>query len=55
MKDFIYKILSLKERELALLCYAILFVFSLFSSYAILRSIRDSLGLEGGEEELKWL
>ncbi|MCH5322515.1 MAG: MFS transporter [Helicobacter sp.] len=55
MKSFIYKILSLKQGEFALLSYATLFVFLLFSSYAILRPIRDSLGLEGGEEELKWL
>ncbi|TLD81168.1 MFS transporter [Helicobacter sp. MIT 11-5569] len=27
----------------------------LFSSYAILRPMRDALGLEGGKDELKWL
>ncbi len=27
----------------------------LFSSYAILRPLRDALGLEGGQDELKWL
>lgn len=55
MQAFLYKILSLKEGELKLLALSCGFIFVLFSSYAILRPMRDALGLEGGEDELKWL
>ena len=55
MRAFIYKILSLKEGELKLLVLSCGFIFVLFSSYAILRPMRDALGLEGGKDELKWL
>lgn len=55
MRAFIYKILSLKEGELKLLALSSSFIFVLFSSYAILRPMRDALGLEGGKDELKWL
>ena len=50
-----YRIFSLKQEELKLLLYSFLFIFMLFSSYAILRPLRDALGLEGGQDELKWL
>ena len=55
MRDFIYKLLSLKEGEFKILALSCGFIFMLFSSYAILRPMRDALGLEGGQEELKWL
>lgn len=55
MKATLYKILSLKEGELKLLALSCGFIFVLFSSYAILRPMRDALGLEGGKDELKWL
>ena len=51
----LYRIFSLKQEELKLLLYSFLFIFMLFGSYAILRPLRDALGLEGGQEELKWL
>ena len=55
MKATLYKILSLKEGEHKLLALSCGFIFVLFSSYAILRPMRDALGLEGGKDELKWL
>lgn len=55
MKTMLYRILSLKEGELKLLALSCGFIFLLFSSYAILRPMRDALGLEGGKDELKWL
>lgn len=55
MQSFLYKIFSLKQGELKLLVYSTLFMFAIFASYAILRPIRDALGLEGHQEELKWL
>lgn len=55
MKATLYRILSLKEGEFRLLLLSFGFIFMLFSSYAILRPMRDALGLEGGKDELKWL
>ncbi|WP_394997719.1 NTP/NDP exchange transporter [uncultured Helicobacter sp.] len=53
--NLLYKIFSVKRGELPLLILSASFIFVLFASYALLRPLRDSLGLEGGEEELKWL
>lgn len=50
-----YKIFSLKDGEFKLLALSFGFIFALFSSYALLRPMRDALGLEGGKDELKWL
>ncbi|MBE2984959.1 MFS transporter [Campylobacter sp. RM9344] len=55
MQKYIYKIFSLNKGEFWLLLYSTLFIFALFASYALLRPIRDALGLTGGKEELKWL
>ena len=52
---FFNKIFSLKEGEFKLLVLSFGFIFVLFSSYALLRPMRDALGLEGGKDELKWL
>ena len=53
--SFFGKVFSLKEGELKLLMLSFGFIFVLFSSYALLRPMRDALGLEGGKDELKWL
>ena len=55
MIEKIYSALSLKKGEAKLLFYSVSFILSLFAVYAILRPIRDALGLTGGQEELKWL
>lgn len=55
MKNFIYKTLSLKPNEWKILLSASVFIFIIFASYAILRPIRDALGIHNTEEELKWL
>ena len=52
---FFHKLLSLKPGEFRLLALSAGFIFVLFSSYALLRPIRDALGLTGGKDELKWL
>lgn len=49
------RLFSLKEGEFKLLILSFSFIFVLFSSYALLRPIRDALGLSGGDDELKWL
>lgn len=55
MRLFFGKLLSLKQGEFRLLVLSFGFIFVLFSSYALLRPMRDALGLEGGKDELKWL
>ena len=52
---FFHKLFSLKPGEFKLLALSAGFIFVLFSSYALLRPIRDALGLTGGKDELKWL
>ena len=52
---FLHKVFSLKDGEFKLLALSFCFIFALFSSYALLRPIRDALGLTGGKDELKWL
>lgn len=53
--DNLMRLFSLKEGEFKLLILSFSFIFVLFSSYALLRPIRDALGLSGGDNELKWL
>lgn len=44
-----------KKSEGKFLLIAVLFIFSLFVSYSLLRPIREALGISGGTGELKWL
>ncbi|TLD97759.1 MFS transporter [Helicobacter jaachi] len=53
--DVLSKIFSVQKSEVLILTLSLLFIFLIFASYAILRPLRDALGLEGGTEELKWL
>lgn len=55
LKVSIFTLFSIKEGEFKLLILSFSFIFVLFSSYALLRPIRDALGLSGGDDELKWL
>ncbi len=52
---FLHKVFSLKDGEFKLLALSFAFIFALFSSYSLLRPVRDALGLSGGESNLKWL
>ncbi len=52
---FLQKVFSLKDGEFKLLLLSFAFIFALFSSYSLLRPVRDALGLSGGESNLKWL
>lgn len=47
------KIFSTNKNDVKILLLSISFIFLVFTSYAILRPIRDALGVEQGE--LKWL
>ncbi|VEJ25942.1 NTP/NDP exchange transporter [Helicobacter cholecystus] len=55
MPSLIYGLFNFKSGEFKILALSCGFIFMLFCSYAILRPIRDALGLEGGQEELRWL
>ncbi len=52
---FLHKVFSLKDGEFKILALSFAFIFALFSSYSLLRPVRDALGLSGGDSELKWL
>ncbi len=51
----LYKLFSLKQGEFKILSLSFVFIFAIFSSYSLLRPIRDALGLTGGVSNLKWL
>ncbi|STP13602.1 NTP/NDP exchange transporter [Helicobacter cinaedi] len=53
--DFCYYLFPIKRNELPLFIWAFCFIFMLFFAYALLRPLRDALGIEGGQDELKWL
>lgn len=42
-------------KDFKLLALSFCFIFSVFCAYAILRPVRDALGIHGSTDELKWL
>src|ERR1700749_2672703 len=49
------KIIDVRPSEAPALAWAWLYMFSLLSSYYILRPIRDQMGIAGGVNNLQWL
>ena len=49
------KIIDVRPSEAPALAWAWLYIFSLLSSYYILRPIRDQMGIAGGVNNLQWL
>ena len=49
------KIIDVKPSEVPALAWAWLYIFSLLSSYYIMRPIRDQMGVAGGVNNLQWL
>jgi AAA family ATP:ADP antiporter len=49
------KIIDVRPNEAPALIWAWLYIFSLLSSYYILRPIRDQMGVAGGVNNLQWL
>jgi AAA family ATP:ADP antiporter len=49
------KMLDVRPAEMRALGWSWLYIFSLLSSYYILRPIRDEMGVAGGVENLQWL
>ncbi|QGY33307.1 MFS transporter (plasmid) [Pantoea cypripedii] len=53
--DRINKLLNIRANEWKVLAWAMLYVFSLFLAYYLLRPVRDELGVAGGVNNLPWL
>ena len=49
------RLLDVRPREVALLAWAWLYVLAVMSAYYVIRPIRDTMGIEGGVENLQWL
>lgn len=49
------RILDVRPAELRALAWSWLYIFSVLSSYYVLRPIRDEMGVAGGVENLQWL
>lgn len=54
MKIF-FTIFSVKKEEIPLLISSVLLLFFVFASYAVIKPIRDALGIDKGTDDLKWL
>lgn len=52
---FLNRIIEVRPSEAPALAWAWLYIFSLLSSYYILRPIRDQMGVAGGVNNLQWL
>src|ERR1700759_2674974 len=52
---FLSKIIDVRPSEVPALAWSWLYIFSLLSSYYILRPIRDQAGVAGGVNNLQWL
>jgi AAA family ATP:ADP antiporter len=49
------RVVNVREGEVAALCWAFLYFFSLLCSYYIVRPMRDEMGIAGGVDNLQWL
>jgi len=49
------KVVDLRPHELVVLGWAWLYVLALMAAYYVIRPIRDTMGVEGGVENLQWL
>lgn len=52
---FLSKMIDVRPSEAPALAWAWLYIFSLLSSYYIMRPIRDQMGVAGGVNNLQWL
>lgn len=52
---FLSKIIDVRASEVPALAWSWLYIFSLLSSYYIMRPIRDQMGVAGGVNNLQWL
>jgi AAA family ATP:ADP antiporter len=52
---FIERIFQVRRRELPVVGWSWLYIFSILSSYYVMRPIREQMGVSGGIENLPWL
>jgi len=52
---FLKRLLDVRPEEIRALGWSWLYIFSLLTSYYVLRPIRDEMGVAGGVENLQWL
>jgi AAA family ATP:ADP antiporter len=52
---FLRRLIDIRPAEMRALGWSWLYIFSVLSSYYILRPIRDEMGVAGGVENLQWL
>src|ERR1700748_3975831 len=52
---FLSKIIDVRPSEVPARAWSWLYIFSLLSSYYIMRPIRDQMGVAGGVNNLQWL
>src|SRR5476649_2744051 len=49
------RLIDVRREEVSALAWAWLYIFSVLSSYYIIRPIRDQMGVAGGVNNLQWL
>lgn len=49
------RVIDVRPQEVAALLWSCLYVFSVLSSYYVIRPIRDDMGVQGGVDNLQWL
>jgi AAA family ATP:ADP antiporter len=52
---FIERVFQVRRRELRVVGWSWLYIFSILSSYYVMRPIREQMGVSGGIENLPWL
>src|SRR3954447_16869931 len=52
---FLARVVSIRKDEGALVAWAFLYLFAVFSAYYVIRPIRDEAGIAGGVANLSWL
>lgn len=55
IRRFITKLLNIEQEELPAVLAGVLMFFFLFTSYFLLRPVRETMGIAGGIENLQWL
>src|SRR4051812_29431989 len=51
----LYRVIDIRPEEIAIVFWCWLYIFSVLSSYYIMRPIRDQMGIAGGVNNLQWL
>src|ERR1700694_5893542 len=53
--SWLARLIDVRREEVSALLWAWLYIFSVLSSYYIMRPIRDQMGIAGGVQNLQWL